>query len=355
MSFAPLPTHLARFAAHVDAMTNALDDAREHLESCVASLRDDPSATAANSTNTHIHRNPTQDVVDSPALHAYERLRRELGLALRECERGRGPLIELLRPPSADEDEEDEEDGVPALGLDAESSDSDKDVARVRSPSPFSLSPPPVDAMLVREKQQQRDEEDEAAARGDMLVVGLERLPPPGIEQVFEADADVDDDDSRARRRPRPKLLRAERIAAAKARRAAAAAEAVSVITMSGLTGLSSSMFAIEEHGGGAEMQKNRWGAGPGGDVVQELKDVIWKVGEQRRLREEEEEKRLRQELTELEQQQQQQQQSAGVDAVAVVAVVGSVGSADRAVVTRDRMVEEEDVFTSPPRSQPLP
>jgi hypothetical protein len=330
-SFAPLPSHLARFAAHVDALTNALDDAREHLASCVASLRDDSSTTtataAAANSSAHTNRPPMQDVVDPPALHSYERLRRELGLALRECERGRGPLLELLRPPSADEDEE---DGVPALGLDAESSDSDKDVTRARSPSPFSLlSPPPLlsvrtDAVLVREKQQQGDEEEDAAAHGDVLVVGLERLPPPGIEQVFEADADADDD-SRSHRRPRPKLSRAERIAAAKARRAAAA-EVVSDLGLS--------TFALD-HGEdtiGAEKQ-TRWG--PGGDVVQELKDVIWKVGEQRRLREE---KRQQQEL---------EQQVAGA--------VSSVASGDSIVVGRElpsRTVE--DVFTSPPQPQPL-
>jgi hypothetical protein len=342
-SFAPLPSHLARFAAHVDAMTNALDDAREYLASCVASLRDDTgtftATVAAANSSTHTHRSPMQDVVDSPALHAYERLRRELGLALRECERGRGPLLELLRPPSADEDEEDE-DGVPALGLDAESSDSDKDATRVRSPSPFSLSPPPLlsvrtDAVLVREKQQQQgDEEEDAAAHGDVLVVGFERLPPPGIEQVFEADADADDD-SRALRRPRPKLSRAERIAAAKARRAAAA-DVVS--------GLGLSTFALDHGedtiGAGAEKQ-TRWG--PGGDVVQELKDVIWKVGEQRRLREE----KRQQEVLELE----QQEEVAGTDAA-----VSSVASGDTTVVGRElpsRTVE--DVFTSPPQPPPVP
>lgn len=337
-SFAPLPSHLARFAAHVDAMTNALDDAREHLASCVASLRDDTSTTtattAAANSRTHTHRSPMQDVVDPLALHAYERLRRELGLALRECERGRGPLLELLRPPSADEDEE---DGVPALGPDAESSDSDKDVTRARSPSPFSLSPPPplsvrTDAVLVRGKQQQGDEEEDAAAHGDVLVVGLERLPPPGIEQVFEADADADDD-SRSHRRPRPKLSRAERIAAAKARRAAAA-DVVSDLKLS--------TFALDHGedaiGAGAEKQK-RWG--PGGDVVQELKDVIWKVGEQRRLREE---KRQQQEL------EQQQQQVAGADAA-----VSSVASGDSIVVGRELLSRRvEDVFTSPPQPQPL-
>ena len=333
-SFAPLPSHLARFAAHVDALTNALNDAREHLESCVASLRDDSTTASDNSSHTYTHHNPKQDVVDSPALRAYERLRRELGLALRECERGRGPLIELLRPPSADEDEEDEEDGVPSLGLDAESSDSDKEATRVRSPSPFSLSPSPLssvraDAVLVQEKQRQRqegDDEDDAAAHGDVLVVGLERLPPPGIEQVFEADADTDDD-IKAHRRPRSKLSRAERIAAAKARRAAAAAD---VITSSGL-GLSTFTLDHGEDaiGVGAEGPK-RWG-GPGGDVVQELKDVIWKVGEQRRLREEKRQK-------------EEQRQVASADTVV------SIAGADDTVVTREPPRTVEDVFTSPPQ-----
>jgi len=323
---------------------NAMDDARSHLESCVASLRDGTSTNNTTTAAANPTLNPTQDVVDSPALHAYERLRRELGLALRECERGRGPLLELLRPPFADEDEEDEEDGVPALGLDAESSDSDKDATRARSPSPFSLSPP---LLPVREKQPRRqgdEEEDAAAAHGDVLVVGLERLPPPGIEQVFEADADADDD-SRAHRRPRPKLSRAERIAAAKARRATAAAGAVPMLTTSGL-GLS--MFALEHGedmiGAGADKQK-RWG-GPEGDVVQELKDVIWKVGEQRRLREE---KRLQQEL-ELEQQQ-RQEEVASADATVV-----SVASGDNTVIPRESPSRTvEDVFTSPPQPQPLP
>jgi hypothetical protein len=335
-SFAPLPSHLARFAAHVDAMTNALDDARENLESCVASLRDGTSTSTANANATHTynHRNSTQ-VIDAPALHAYERLRRELGLALRECERGREPLLELLCPPSADEDEEDEEDRVPGLGLDAESSDSDKDAPRARSPPPFSLSSARTDTVPMQEKQhrqQQGDEEEDAEVHGDVLVVGLERLPPPGIEQVFEVDADADDE-NRTHRRPRPKLSRAERIAAAKARRTAAAE-----VTASGL-GLSVITLDHGEDtiGATAERQSNRLG-GPGGDVVQELKDVIWKVGEQRRLREEK-----------MQQQERKQQEQQPV-AEAEVAVV-SVTSGDNTVITRESSPSPsstvEDVFTS--------
>ena len=59
--------------------------------------------------------------------------------------------------------------------------------------------------MLVRKERRRRpqdlDEEEDTAAHGDVLVVGLERLSPCGIEQVFEADANVDND-SRAHCRP---------------------------------------------------------------------------------------------------------------------------------------------------------
>ena len=121
-----------------------------------------------------------------------------------------------------------------------------------------------------------------AAVHGDVLAARLERLPPPGIEQVFEADEDADYD-SGAHRRPRPKLSHAERIAAAKARRAAARRY---YIVWSGTVD-----FCVRPGNGSdrrwfgrAELEAvgESWG-----DVVQELKDVIWKVGEQRRLREE--------------------------------------------------------------------
>ncbi|KAH9965598.1 hypothetical protein BGW80DRAFT_752279 [Lactifluus volemus] len=273
-SFAPLPSHLSRFAAHVDGLTNALNDARSHLESCVASLRDGYAADVPESFS---------DPQKAPALQAYERLRRELGLALRECERGREPLLELLRAPSPVDDidpEDEDEDGVPALGLDVESSDSEKDAGHVRSPSPspFVLPSSPTDALLVQEQN------DDHMLQGHhhghdrehgVLVVGLERLPPPGIEQVFEAEAGAGADGPRPR--PRSKLSRAERIAAAKERRAKA------------LSGLGLSIVG-DQAGGANGPDGERWG--PGGDVVQELKDVIWKVGEQRRQREQQHQER---------------------------------------------------------------
>jgi hypothetical protein len=307
-SFAPLPSHLTRFATHVEALTNALNDARENLESCVSSLRDrDPAS-------------PSQDA-DEPTLHAYERLRRELGLALRECERGREPLLELLRPASADEDEGDEEDSVPALGPDAESSDSDKDAPHARSPSPSPFYEQ-TNALLVQEKKKQQQGEED-----DVFVFGMERLPPPGIEQVFEADPDADSDDGAHRlARPRSKLSRAERIAAVKARRA--------------------NVNSNPDADALPEDEGKRWG-GPGGDVVQELKDVIWKVGEQRRLRE-----RIHREEGEEETEMAgpQQQLDAKYQTLTIPEVI-AVDAATTCVVTQDT----GDLFASPSSSSPLP
>jgi hypothetical protein len=67
--------------------------------------------------------------------------------------------------------------------------------------------------------------------------------------------------------RERSKLTREERIKMIKARR------------QSGGVGLGISFGSSGPPGLGPGME--RWG--PGGDVVQELKDVIWKVGERRR------------------------------------------------------------------------
>ena len=259
-SFAPLPSHLSRFAAHVDALMNALYDAREHLESCVASLRGGAA---------------TGNAQDAPALRAYECLRRELGLALRECERGREPLLELLLPPRADSEDEDDEE-VPALGPDAESSDSDKDASSRAALSPLSS---PTHAVLVEARPADNEDDDDdasaaaaaaAAHERGVLVVGLEHLPAPGIEQVFEAtDVDVAPGADVDRLvRPRSKLSREERIAAAKARRA----------TTGGLG------LLVGGQGDRDDAEAVQWA--PVGEVVQELKDVIWKVGEQRRMRE---------------------------------------------------------------------
>ncbi|THH18062.1 hypothetical protein EW146_g2882, partial [Bondarzewia mesenterica] len=148
-SFAPTPSHLSRFATHVQAISIALHDAHAQLEECVASLREGTTVQEGFSNAPLAHPDSPQE---SPALQAYERLRRELGLALRECERGRERLLDIVSPPKrpeggADADaDEDAEDDLPLLGPDGGSEDSDK---------PDSLGPnhtasSSMDAVLVQ-------------------------------------------------------------------------------------------------------------------------------------------------------------------------------------------------------------
>ena len=86
-------------------------------------------------------------------------------------------------------------------------------------------------------------------------------LPPPGIEQIYEAEVVGNERFNRER----PKLSREERILLMKTKR-----------TSIGLP-------TLVEDSTEAAARRARMGWGPAPDVVEELKDVIWKVGEQRR------------------------------------------------------------------------
>ncbi|KAH6915758.1 hypothetical protein BKA70DRAFT_1368135 [Coprinopsis sp. MPI-PUGE-AT-0042] len=315
ISFAPMPSHLSRFAAHVAAISGALEDAREQLEEVVAALKENghrsvsSSSSSSDAKPTSLHSkkksslaisvfphanqalfgqhsedsaNPAQDseedeTVEHKALQAYERLRRELGMALRECERGRQRLTEIVHPPvlPSSSDEEDESEGVPQLGHDT-SDDSDKpepveddpevfkgqDVELVTDP--LDSLPATLDNLLQRHSTSMTTLEQELALDG-------------AIEQVYEADTGLVGGFSREK----SKLSREERIQAVKSQRERAASRQ----SMS-LEGLSDAAFA-----GGAPpvipgvavvgSKVEKWG--PGGEVVQELKDVIYKVGERRR------------------------------------------------------------------------
>lgn len=257
-SFAPLPSHLARFAVHADAISSAMNDARDDLEACVASLRTEEGARGS--------------VV---AVSAYERLRRELGLALRECERGRARLLDLVAdsdpgPAELGEDTDDEdEDELPGLGPDVGSDESDKhdstpllDFDRVMA--------------AARELGGKEGEDSHPSGDGGILaddatahllrMASSLHLPPQGVEQVFEAEPEP----VVAFTRERSKMTREERIALAKARRN----------SDSGLGFLSSDEGSLPA---GVAVRSGLETWGPGGDVVQELKDVIWQVGERRR------------------------------------------------------------------------
>lgn len=247
ISFAPVPSHLARFAAHVDAMSSALNDAREHLEQCVASLRDTaPSDTPAGASAVQEH----------PAFQAYDRLRKEVGYALRECERGRERLLDIVAGPqhSPAPDSPASPDGPPELRHDNGSDTSDK-------PGPSSPAPPApsilVDGALGLSLDTDGDHDIDDATAHLLMATSSQHLPPPGAEQVYEAETGA----APVFARERSKLSREDRIKLAKAAR------------REGMSG-----FALDAP---PRLQSERWG--PGGEVVQELKDVIWKVGERRR------------------------------------------------------------------------
>ncbi|KAJ7708854.1 hypothetical protein B0H17DRAFT_367138 [Mycena rosella] len=257
-SFAPVPTHLTRFAAHVDAISSALDDAREHLAECVAALRDNAPAPEPilrrRRSRTFSLSAPPQPA-EPPALQAYERLRRELGLALRECERGRDRLLDIVAPPAPRADLAESEEDVPSLGHDA-SDECESDKPDSASPLDEEQHNPAV-VLAPGDGLLDAGAVDDATAH---LLLGASagHLPLPGAEQVFESDAEVG-----LFTRERSKLSREERIQLAKARRG------------SGL-GVSPVISVPVE-----SVEREKWG--PGGEVVQELKDVIWKVGERRR------------------------------------------------------------------------
>jgi len=99
-----------------------------------------------------------------------------------------------------------------------------------------------------------------------LLTTSTHHLPLPGIEEVFEAETGAKVTFSRER----SKLSREERIRFAKVRRDRGQGLAIVPGSVSTNVGMESGNIGVE-----------KWG--PGGEVVQELKDVIWKVGEKRR------------------------------------------------------------------------
>ncbi|TDL26652.1 hypothetical protein BD410DRAFT_800466 [Rickenella mellea] len=290
MSFAPMPSDLARFAAHVDTLSSALDDAREHLQKCVSALHEDPLREREPADSSF---DPLQE---PPALLAFDNVRRELGLAIRECERGRSALTDVFATRRSTTRHRrhmsDEDDGsLPALAPDNEigsSGESDDRPDGYGLPATPHASPPVsphATAMFSSRRSREMGvngegletvgvEDDDATAH---LLLGAtaRALVPPGIEQVFEADTDG----AGGFVRPRAKLSREERIRLSKVRRARG-------VTSLNLFGEGVVGVNEEDDDSGVptlDAGRGNKGWGPGGEVVQELKDVIWKVGERRR------------------------------------------------------------------------
>jgi hypothetical protein len=247
-SFAPMPSHLARFAAHVDAITSALDDSRDHLQQCVASLKEDAEEAS---------RHPRDLNLPPITLQSFERLRRELGLALRECERGRGTLLEIVQRSTPDQlpEGEDEDESPGRQDERLSSGESDKTLSN------FSDIHEPKETSVDQVQDHDLSFPDDDATSQLILTTSPQHLPSPGIEQVFESVSVA-----QPFVRERSKLTREERIRIAKAQREG----------QFGSLGLVPGSQAREP-----PPPRENWG--PGGEVVQELKDVIWEVSERRR------------------------------------------------------------------------
>jgi hypothetical protein len=266
VSFAPTPSHLTRFAAHVNAISSALTDAREQLEQCVTLLKEERSIRSpghspqsSTSTSAEVENGAgtgAGETSEHPAIQAYERLRRELGLALRECERGRERLVNIITPPTPPTDDVD--DDLPVQGLEGGNGNGgDKaDVQKQTQTSPVELCSDGDVSLAVVSSDGETVYPDDVTSH---LLLTTSHLLAPGIEQVFEADTGGVGTFTRER----TKLSREERIQLAKARRESA-----------GRPG-------HEQFPDSPSPKMELWG--PGGEVVQELKDVIWKVGERRR------------------------------------------------------------------------
>ncbi|KZT41747.1 hypothetical protein SISSUDRAFT_1059263 [Sistotremastrum suecicum HHB10207 ss-3] len=276
--FAPLPSHLARFVNHVEQLQTAIDDAWDSLRECVDHLAESSSTlTPSTSASSYGNRgNVEEDRRDqdhgeeeSPALQAYDRLRRNLGVAFREGERGRASLAHFLHPPmeqGQDREEEEDRSCVPDLVHDDEGSSTG-----FGSPMTHQ-STGSTDAAIV------------LASPPDSTLSSLSENPlsnihgssfvpvPLGIEQVFEADSLTN-----MWTRERSKLSREERIKFAQARRE----EARAAKLKSGISDQAGLGLGFRPDG--RSDSRIASGLGPGGEVVQELKDVIWQVGERRR------------------------------------------------------------------------
>ena len=278
MSYAPTPSHLMRFAAHVDALTCTLNEARNHLEQCVTALRDTSSGKTRDSNSPDVSlddpfadpqpQGPASTTANATAaIEAYDRVRKELGLAFRECERGRDHLLrhveQLTAPPQGVEDalSGSDTEEVPALGHDTGTDESMDERGFTTVGALLQTSTLMANASLGFE-----DGDDSFSKR---LELRLEDAHPKfiGIEEVFEADTE----DLGGFKRERSKLTREERIALTKARRERKE------------LGLSPSDDDLVTNPSGTQDRKASGGIGPGQEVVQELKDVIWKVGERRR------------------------------------------------------------------------
>ncbi|KAG8883025.1 hypothetical protein FRB98_003348 [Tulasnella sp. 332] len=265
VGFAPLPTPLSRYVAHIDMLGKALDDARLQLQACAALIEQPQMSPLTRSSPGGVSPNwTTQRPPIEATLLAWDGLRKDLGVAVRECERGRGSLIDHVKrqtaaqlPPTEEFlDLADSEDGVPALAHDHSSNDADVD-SDDRNHNLLPVHEAIYDSAAVEGLELRSPViagTDEAMQR---LMMEADPRLALGVEQVFTYDSRQDGESSMALpSREKSKLSRAERISQMKAKREQSQS--------------SSSGSSVDT-----------WG--PGGEVVQELQSVISRVHEKRK------------------------------------------------------------------------
>ncbi|QRV73740.1 hypothetical protein RhiJN_01754 [Ceratobasidium sp. AG-Ba] len=238
--FAPTASPKERFGMHIEELAGATTRAKDVASTLsTLSFEADPDSSDAQ----------------------LESIRRELGTALRQLERARA----VLRQQRAKRDAEEDSD-VPALDASRSSpASSEKGEGETDELTPLDAIHSNADILrrdslgrdtLARSTLESSNVRQDDASDYLLLGTSAQHLPPPGIEQVFEADTD-DMAGIVGAKRPKSTLSRAERIAAARTKREQ-----------------KSSRSSISTDG-------ENWG--PGGDVVQELKAVISEVGVRRR------------------------------------------------------------------------
>lgn len=270
VSFAPTPSSLMRFASHVDAISTSLSDSKSYLAETLEMLKELQRDAVPASPEGSVDVQATEESV----MQAYDKLRRELGVTLREYERGRAALVSVFESRralmQANDDSCDDEVQVGLARRDTDSGNSGDSRDKIDfgpltpgdgSPVlPFFRSLQLITAPSAEDNPYRGDEYDDVTQHL-LLDASSSHLPSPGAEQVFEADSAA----AAGFARERSKLPREERVKLMKAKRE----------SMSG-RGLAAHLEDNDE-------RPERVGWGPSTDVVEELKDVIWKVGERRR------------------------------------------------------------------------
>ncbi|KAG8836033.1 hypothetical protein FRC17_010497 [Serendipita sp. 399] len=250
LSFAPRSSDMAKFTSHMDAITGALNRAFDELEKCVGALRLREASVPLEEEVGAEH----SEFASRTALESYDTLRRELGLALRECERARCPLS-LVMDNSTGSSSDQEVVYSPPDQQEAITPERKDDSFLLESPTRAGAGSPPP-AYVSRGPSQIVDDVTAHLLAGATAM----HLPPLGMDRVFEAESGPV---VKPFRRERSTLSRQERIALAQVKRKSTQ-----------LQNISSSPLG--------DSHKQNHPTVVSSELMQELKEVIHRVNERK-------------------------------------------------------------------------